>query len=135
MNARALTSIALSAAAISALAGEKVIITQFDLSDKASDCGEVLVGAKFDGGLICVDGRGMYGGHKTSLGMHANSHLTLDLGEGALSLDVDCAVDDNALDGLAQFQILLDGKVVADSGPVRRKQGKKHFSVIGRAHV
>ena len=49
MNARALTSIALSAAAISALAGEKVIITQFDLSDKASDRGEVLVGATFDG--------------------------------------------------------------------------------------
>ena len=117
------------AAAISASAEEKVLITQFDLSDNATECGEVRVGAKYDGSVMCVDDKGIYGGHLQNLGMHANSHLTVDLGEGALRLEVDCAVDDRGLDGNAQFQVLLDGKVAADSGIVRRKQGKKHFTV------
>ena len=117
------------AAAISASAEEKVLITQFDLSDNASEFGEVKVGAKYDGSVMCVDDKGIYGGHLQNLGMHANSHLTVDLGEGALRLEVDCAVDDRGLDGNAQFQVLLDGKVAADSGIVRRKQGKKHFTV------
>ena len=129
MKAKAFAAAALAASVISAVAGEKVTITQFDLSDKASEYGEVRVGAKFDGSVMCVDDKGIYGGHLMNLGMHANSHLTIELGEGAQSLDVDYAVDDRGLDGLAQFQILLDGKVVADSGPVRRKQGKRHFSV------
>ena len=129
MKVKAFAAAALAASVISAVAGEKVTITQFDLSDKASEYGEVRVGAKFDGSVMCVDDKGIYGGHLMNLGMHANSHLTIELGEGAQSLDVDYAVDDRGLDGLAQFQILLDGKVVADSGPVRRKQGKKHFTV------
>ena len=115
--------------AIVPAATEKINITQFDLSDWESDRGEVRVGRKFDGGAMCVDGNWIWEGHRTSLGMHANSRLSLDLGEGALRLDVDYAVDDNGLDGLAQFRILLDGRVAADSGPVRRKQGARHFSV------
>ena len=117
------------AAALSVSAEERVLITQFDLSDNAAECGEVRVGAKHDGSVMCVDDKGIYGGHLQNLGMHANSSLTVDLGEGALRLEVDCAVDDRGLDGNVQFQVLLDGKVAADSGIVRRKQGKKHFAV------
>ena len=129
MKAKTLTLAALAAAISTASADEKILLTQFDLSDTASDRGQARVGAKFDGNSMSVGGRWMWGGHKTSLGMHANSYLALDLGEGALRFDADYAVDDKGGDGLAQFQMLLDGKVVADSGPVRRSDGVKHFSV------
>ena len=77
MKAKAFAAAALAASVISAVAGEKVTITQFDLSDKASEYGEVRVGAKFDGSVMCVDDKGIYGGHLMNLGMHANSHLKI----------------------------------------------------------
>ena len=129
MKTKTLTLAAFAAAISMAHADEKIILTQFDLSDAASDRGQVRVGAKFDGNSMVVNGKWLWGGHKTSLGMHANSRLTLDLGEGALRFDADYVVDDKGGDGLAQFQMLLDGKIAADSGPVRRSDGVKHFSV------
>ena len=134
MKTKILTFAAFAAAISIASADEKIILTQFDLSDTASDRGQVRVGAKFDGGSMVIGGRWMWGGHKTSLGMHANSYITLDLGEGALRFDADYAVDDKGLDGAVQFQILLDGKVVADSGPVHRFASPKHFSVDLRVY-
>lgn len=125
-----LLTVVLSTLSASLFAGEKIILSQYDLSDRASECGEVRVGATFSGGgTMMVDGKGYWTGHMTCLGMHANSHLTVSLGEGALKLETDCAVDDRGLDGFAQFQILLDGKVVADSGRVTRSDKAKHFSV------
>ncbi len=120
----------LSAAVTAAIASEKIILTQFDLTDRASEVGDVRVGRTFSGEMtMMVDGEGYWTGLMTCLGMHANSHLTVELGEGAIKLETDCAVDDRTLDGLAQFQILLDGKVVADSGLVTRHDKAKHFSV------
>ena len=51
------------AAALSAAAEERVLITQFDLSDNVAEFGEVRVGAKHDGSVMCVDDKGIYGGH------------------------------------------------------------------------
>lgn len=106
---------------------EKINITQFDLSNRQCDCGDIKVGAKFDGGTMVVCGRFIWGGHLNTLGMHAPSSLELDLGEGAISVEVDCARDDNAADGLVAFRILADGKVAAETGPVRSHEGLKHL--------
>ena len=76
MKTKILTLAAFAAAISIASADEKIILTQFDLSDTASDRGQVRVGAKFDGGSMVIGGRWMWGGHKTSLGMHANSYIT-----------------------------------------------------------
>ncbi len=111
-------------------AAESIMLTQFELDDRSADRGQVRVGAAFDGSyMMKVNGKSLWTGHMNCLGMHANSHLTVELGEGALRLETDCAIDDNGKGGVAQFQILLDGKIAADSGLVRRYQKVSHFSV------
>lgn len=128
------TKITLSVAAsafifsFASFAAEKINITQLQFKNKKSTLGDIVVGAKFDYSTMRINGRPFWGGQKNSLGMHAPASVDLPLGEGAMSVDVGCARDDEAVDGAVVFRILVDGKVAADSGPVRSREGIKRIS-------
>ena len=62
MKTNTLALAAFAAAVSIAHAEEKIILTQFDLSDTASDRGQARVGAKFDGSGMFIGGKWLWGG-------------------------------------------------------------------------
>ncbi len=108
-------------------AEQRINITQLDLSRRTCCIGEIRVGAKFDGGTMRVCGRDIWAGELDALGMHAPARIDMPLGEGAIRVEANCARDDRAADGVMAFRILVDGRVAAETGPVRSGEGAKHL--------
>ena len=110
-------------------AAHNVPISQLDLTNVSGESKKAVLGAKFDGSAMRIGGRTLWGGHLCDIGMHSNSRLEIPLGTGALRLSLSCAVDDKGGDGAVVFRILADGKVVADSGVMRRGDEPKPMNV------
>ena len=120
LRAKAVSFVLIASSAV--FAEHQVSITQLDLSNATCDRGKAPVGAKFDGSQMRVGGRTLWGGNLRDIGMHANACLVMPLGAGARRVEASCAVDDGGGAGAVVFRILADGKVAAESGPLRRGQ-------------
>jgi alpha-galactosidase len=117
----------IASVAISRAIGSEVSLSDFNLSSMTAGWGAPQKNLSIGGNQLKIGGQS----YASGVGTHAESEMTFRLNKNAIAFHAKVGMDDEtgADHGSADFQIYVDGRKVADSGPMHTGDTAKDLNV------